>query len=129
MFGPELPARVGPRDRPGVLGPVGDEGEEALRDGGGTGRIVDATNSVLGRPNQARIEWTFDEPSMVASFRTVEAKFTDNSARYQVEPSPDGLRSRMTTVYHPRDKGGHRFPLHSLKLAIQEGYVAAVRRG
>src|SRR5712692_9717032 len=40
MFGPKLPARVGPLDRSGVLVPVGDEVEDAVREGWGTGEVV-----------------------------------------------------------------------------------------
>jgi hypothetical protein len=93
----------------------------------GRKKIVEIDNRVLGRPNHAKIEWTFDDGSRKAAFKTLEAEFTDNSATYAVEPSPDGKRARITTVYHLRDKGGHPFPLHSLKLAIEDGYAAAVR--
>lgn len=40
MFGPELPARVGPRDRSRVLVAVGDKGKNAVRDSVGTGEVV-----------------------------------------------------------------------------------------
>ena len=92
----------------------------------GNKKVVDITNQVLGRPNRAKIEWTFDDAHKKASFKTLEAPFTDNSAEYKVEPSPDGKRSRVTTVYFLRDKGGHPFPLHSLRMAIREGYVDAL---
>ena len=93
----------------------------------GKKKVVDITNTVLGRPNHAKIEWTIDAPNRTMSFRTIEAQFTDNSATYRLEPSPDGKRTRVTTVYQLRDKGGHPFPLHSLKMAIEDSYVAAVR--
>lgn len=93
----------------------------------GNKKVVDIRNRVLGRPNEARIEWTIDEKARRMSFDTVEAKFTDNSAEYHVEGSPDGTRSRVTTVYFLRDKGGHPFPIHSLKVAIEESYKNAVR--
>ncbi len=94
---------------------------------GGTQKIVDVTSQVLGRPNQARIEWTIDRDHKRMSFRTLEADFTDNSAEYQVEVSPDGKRARITADYHLRDKGGHPFPLHSLKQGVIDGYISAVR--
>ena len=93
----------------------------------GKKKVVEITNTVLGRPNRAKIEWMIDAPSRTMSFRTLEAEFTDNSATYRFEPSPDGRRTRVTTVYQLRDKGGHPFPLHSLKMAIEDSYVAAVR--
>jgi Polyketide cyclase / dehydrase and lipid transport len=92
----------------------------------GKKKVVDITNQVLGRPNRARIEWTIDEPTMTMSFRTLEAEFTDNSAEYTVAASPDGKRARITTDYHLRDKGGHPFPLYSLKQGVIDGYVTAV---
>jgi hypothetical protein len=85
---------------------------------GGAKTVIDVTNRVLGRPNQARIEWTFDRDNKRAAFKTVEADFTDNSAEYQVEVSPDGKRALITTHYHLRDKGGHPFPIHSLKQGV-----------
>lgn len=94
---------------------------------GGTKKVIDVTNRVLGRPNQARIEWTFDRDNKRAAFKTVEADFTDNSAEYQVEVSPDGKRALITTHYQLRDKGGHPFPIHSLKQGVIDGHVAAVR--
>jgi len=94
---------------------------------GGTKKVIDVTNRVLGRPNQARVEWTFDRDNKRAAFKTVEADFTDNSAEYQVEVSPDGKRALITTYYHLRDKGGHPFPIHSLKQGVIDGHVAAVR--
>ena len=94
---------------------------------GGTKKVIDVTNRVLGRPNQARIEWTFDRDHKRAAFRTVEADFTDNSAEYEVAVSPDGKRALITTHYHLRDKGGHPFPIHSLKQGVIDGHIAAVR--
>jgi hypothetical protein len=94
---------------------------------GGTKRVVDVTNKVIGRPNRARVEWTIDREHHAISFRTLEAEFTDNSAEYRVEPSPDGKRALITAEYHLRDKGGHPFPLHVLKQGVIDGYVGAVR--
>jgi hypothetical protein len=101
--------------------------ESKLVSSQGNTKVVDIRNRVLGRPNQARIEWTLDEPNLTASFKTIEAQFTDNSAEYKLTASPDGQRTLITTIYHLRDKGGHPFPLHSLKTAIEDGYVAALR--
>ena len=92
----------------------------------GNKKVVDITNQVLGRPNRAKIEWTFDDAKKTASFKTLEAPFTNNSADYKVEASPDGKRARVTTIYYLRDKGGHPFPLHSLRMAIRSSYVAAL---
>ena len=93
----------------------------------GNRRVVDITNRVLGRPNRAKIEWTIDHVNRRMSFKTLESEMTENSADYKVDASPDGQRALVTTVYHLRDKGGHPFPLHSLKLAIEDAYRAAVR--
>jgi len=92
----------------------------------GNKKVVDIRNRVLGRPNQARIEWTIDEAAKRVSFKTLQANFTDNSAEYQIEGSPDGTRTRTTTIYYLRDKGGHPFPLHTLKAGIEESYIKAV---
>ena len=94
---------------------------------GGTKKVVDVTNKVIGRPNRARVEWTIDRENKKISFRTLEAEFTDNSAEYQVETSPDGKRAMITAEYHLRDKGGHPFPIHVLRQGVIDGYVAAVR--
>lgn len=94
---------------------------------GGTKKVVDITNKVMGRPNRARIEWTIDRDHKTISFRTLEAPFTDNSAEYHVDASPDGKRARITTEYHLSDKGGHPFPLHLIQQEVIDGYVAAVR--
>jgi hypothetical protein len=93
----------------------------------GRKKVIDITNRVLGRPNKARIEWTIDEGDMKMSFDTVDAEYTDNSAEYIIEGSPDGKRAKIITIYQLRDKGGHPFPLHSLKVGIRDGYVAAVQ--
>jgi ribosome-associated toxin RatA of RatAB toxin-antitoxin module len=89
-------------------------------------KTIDITNQVLGRPNRATIEWTIEPQKRKLSFKTIQAQFTDNSAEYTIDPSPDGSRSRVTTIYYLRDKGGHPFPLHSLRTAIRESYVAAL---
>ena len=94
---------------------------------GGVKKVVDVTNKVLGRPNLARVEWTIDRDHKAIAFRTLQADFTDNSAEYQIETSPDGARAKITTTYHLRDKGGHPFPLYSLKEGVIDGYLAAVR--
>lgn len=94
---------------------------------GGTKKIVDITNKVMGRANRARIEWTIDRDTKTVSFRTLEAPFTDNAAEYHVDVSPDGKRAKITTDYHLRDKGGHPFPLHLIQQEVIDGYVAAVR--
>lgn len=101
--------------------------ESKLVSSDGKKKVLDVTNTVFGRPNHARVEWTIDAPTMTMSFRTLEAEFTDNAAEYTIEASPDGKRSRITTVYHLRDKGGHPFPLYSLKQGVVDGYVTAVR--
>lgn len=100
--------------------------ESTLVSSAGNAKVVDITNQVLGRPNRAKIEWTIEPGRRTLSFKTLEAQFTDNSAEYAIEPSPDGTRSRVTTVYYLRDKGGHPFPLHALRMAIRDSYVAAV---
>jgi hypothetical protein len=94
---------------------------------GGTKKVVDVTNKVLGRPNQAQIEWTIDRDHKRIAFRTLKAELTDNAAEYQVETSPDGKRALITTHYTLRDKGGHPFPLALVKQGVIDGYVAAVR--
>ncbi len=88
-------------------------------------KTIDITNQVLGRPNRATIEWTIEPQKRKLSFKTIEARFTDNSAEYTIDPSPDGTRSRVTTLYYLRDKGAP-FPLHSLRTAIRESYLAAL---
>jgi hypothetical protein len=100
--------------------------ESRLVSSSGNKKVVDITNQVLGRPNRAQIEWTIEPQQRKLSFKTLEAQFTDNSAEYTIDPSPDGKRSRVTTVYYLRDKGGHPFPAHMLRQAIRESYVAAV---
>lgn len=94
---------------------------------GGIKKVVDVTNQVIGRPNRARVEWTIDRENKAISFRTLEAEYTDNSADYRIEVSPDGHRSKITTDYLLRDKGGHPFPLHLLKQGVIDGYTAALR--
>jgi len=101
--------------------------ESKLVSSDGNKKVVDITNRVLGRPNRVKIEWTINKPNREISFRTLASELTDNSAEYKVESSPNGKRSLVTTVYHLRDKGGHPFPLHALKMAIEDGYAAAVR--
>jgi hypothetical protein len=94
---------------------------------GGVTKVVDVTNRVIGRPNHARVEWTIDREHKAISFRTLEAEFTDNSATYSIEVSPDGKRAKITTDYLLRDKGGHPFPVHTLRQGVIDGYTAAVR--
>ncbi len=94
---------------------------------GGVTKVVDVTNRVIGRPNQARVEWTIDREHKTASFKTIEAEFTDNSATYSIETSPDGKRAKITTDYLLRDKGGHPFPVHTLRQGVIDGYTAALR--
>lgn len=106
---------------------IDDVMEVKLVSAEGNRKVVDIRNRVLGRPNDARIAWTIDKAARRMTFDTLEAKFTNNSAEYQVEGSPDGTRSRVTTTYYLRDKGGHPFPIHSLKVAIEESYMKAVR--
>mgnify|MGYP001199793248 CR=1 FL=1 len=100
--------------------------ESTLVSNEGNRKVVDVTNSVLGRPNRAKIEWTMEPERRKIAFKTLKAQLTDNSAEYAIEPSPDGKRARVTTIYFLRDKGGHPFPLHSLRMAIRDSYVAAV---
>jgi len=100
--------------------------ESRLVSSSGNTKVIDITNDVLGRPNRATIEWTIEPQKRRLAFKTIEAQFTDNSAEYMIEPSPDGTRSRVTTIYYLRDKCGHPFPLYTLRTAIRDGYVAAV---
>jgi hypothetical protein len=99
--------------------------ESKLVSSSGNKKVIDITNQVLGRPNRATIEWTIEPQKRMLSFKTIEAQYTDNSAEYVIAPSPDGTRSRVTTTYYLRDKGGP-FPLYTLRNAIRDSYVAAV---
>ena len=101
--------------------------ESKLVSSDGVKKVVDVTNRVIGRPNRARVEWIIDRDNKSISFRTLQAEFTDNSANYRVEASPDGHRAKITTDYLLRDKGGHPFPLYTLKQGVIDGYLAALR--
>ena len=84
---------------------------------------------VIGRQNNAKVEWKFDAAKPRIEFKTLASDFSFNTGYYEFEPSPDGKRCLLHTVFLVKQKEGtgDMVPVNTLAQATRDGYVAAAQ--
>jgi ribosome-associated toxin RatA of RatAB toxin-antitoxin module len=96
---------------------------------GATGdtKTVLIAQRVIGRQNNAKVEWKFDAAKPRIEFKTLASDFSFNTGYYDFEASPDGKRCLLHTVFLVKQKEGtgEMVAESTLAQATRDGYVAA----
>jgi len=84
---------------------------------------------VIGRQNNAKVEWKLDPAKPRIEFKTLASDVSFNSGYYEFEPSPDGKRCLLHTLFLVKGKegGGDNVAVDALAQATRDGYVAAAQ--
>lgn len=84
---------------------------------------------VIGRQNNAKVEWKYDPAKPRIEFKTLASDFSFNEGYYEFESSPDGKRCLLHTLFLVKQKEGTGEPVHEdiLAQATRDAYVAAAK--
>jgi len=84
---------------------------------------------VIGRQNNAKVEWKYDPAKPRIEFKTLASDFSFNEGYYEFQPSPDGKRCLLHTLFLVKQKEGtgEMVPEDQLATATRDAYVAAAR--
>jgi polyketide cyclase/dehydrase/lipid transport protein len=89
-------------------------------------KVIQITQTVIGRQSRAKVKWTLHPTDMKIEFETLESDANYNDGAYQVIASPDGKRSYVVSIYHVKWKGApQNVPLGVLKTATRESFEKA----
>ncbi len=89
-------------------------------------KVIQITQTVIGRQNRAEVKWTFHPERMAIEFETLKSDGNYNDGSYLVIPSPDGKRAYIISVYHVMEKGApQNVPIGVLRSATREGFAKA----
>jgi ribosome-associated toxin RatA of RatAB toxin-antitoxin module len=93
----------------------------------GDTKTVLIAQRVIGRQNNAKVEWKFDAAKPRIEFKTLASDFSFNTGYYDFESSPDGKRCLLHTVFLVKQKEGtgEMVSESTLAQATRDGYVAA----
>jgi ribosome-associated toxin RatA of RatAB toxin-antitoxin module len=93
----------------------------------GDTKTVLIAQRVIGRQNNAKVEWKFDAAKPRIEFKTLASDFSFNTGYYDFEQSPDGKRCLLHTVFLVKQKEGtgEMVAESTLAQATRDGYVAA----
>ncbi|MGH7342396.1 MAG: SRPBCC family protein, partial [Candidatus Rokuibacteriota bacterium] len=82
---------------------------------------------VIGRQNNAKVEWKMDPAKPRVEFKTIASDFSFNTGYYDFEPSPDGKRCLLHTLFLVKQKEGtgDMVPVNQLAQATRDAYTAA----
>jgi len=128
-----------------VEGPL-DKTQEALWDvehGAGTIENIQLSNLIRQEGNTKEIEmhlkalnlplqhfkmeFTLHPEQHRITFKTTESQLQDLEGAYQLEPSPDGKRTRIVYEFTGKDKVAIPFPASVLESANKETFVHTIR--
>ncbi|HXQ24163.1 MAG TPA: SRPBCC family protein [Candidatus Acidoferrales bacterium] len=91
-------------------------------------KIIQITQSVIGRQSHARVRWTLHPQDLKLEFETLQSDQNYNDGSFAVTPSPDGKRCYVVSVYRVKWKGApQNVPLGVLEAATRESYEKAAQ--
>jgi hypothetical protein len=84
---------------------------------------------VIGRQNNAKVEWKLDPAKPRIEFKTLASDVSFNEGYYEFTASPDGKRCLLHTVFLVKQKEGTgtAVPEDQLAQATRDSYVAAAK--
>ena len=91
-------------------------------------KLMEINLQALNLPLQSfTMMWTLYADQHRITFKTVKSQAQDIDGEYQLEPSPDGTKTRLVYTSTSRDKIAVPFPQSVLESANRETYVNTVR--
>jgi len=94
----------------------------------GNSKTVEMHLQALNLPLQYfTMKWTLDPAAHRLSFKTTESQLQDLEGYYQLEPSPDGTKTRVIYESKGRDKVALPFPQSVVDSANRETFVNTMR--
>jgi ribosome-associated toxin RatA of RatAB toxin-antitoxin module len=101
----------------------------SLLSSGENTKTVLIAQRVIGRQNNAKVEWKMDPAKPRIEFKTIASDFSFNEGFYEFEPSPDGKRCLLHTLFLVKQKEGTGQPMpeDQLAQATRDAYVAAAK--
>jgi len=91
-------------------------------------KLMEINLQALNLPLQSfTMMWTLYADQHRITFKTVKSQAQDIDGEYQLEPSPDGAKTRLVYTSTSRDKIAVPFPQSVLESANRETYVNTVR--
>ncbi len=88
-------------------------------------KTVQIAQQVISQQTNAKVEWTFHPAERRIEFRTLQSNLAYNDGSYKIEPSPDGTRCLVRTVFLVREGEGGTVPVGVLTSATREAFLAA----
>jgi hypothetical protein len=84
---------------------------------------------VIGRQNNAKVEWKLDPAKPRIEFKTLASDVSFNTGYYEFESSPDGKRCLLHTLFLVKQKegAGEMVSEDQLAQATRDGYMAAAQ--
>jgi uncharacterized membrane protein len=94
----------------------------------GNTKLLEINIQVLTLPTLAyTMEFTLHPEAHRVTFKTIKSQAQDIEGEYQLEPSPDGAKTRLTYMTTAKDKVAVPFPQSVLDSAGRETFVNTVR--
>jgi ribosome-associated toxin RatA of RatAB toxin-antitoxin module len=91
-----------------------------------TSKTVLIAQRVISRQSSAKVEWTFDAAKPSIAFKTLTSDGAYNDGTYDFEPSPDGKRCLVRTMFIVKHgERGQTVPTAVLAQATRDAYLAA----
>lgn len=84
---------------------------------------------VIGRQNNAKVQWTWDASKPRIEFKTLASDVSFNDGYYEFTASPDGKRCLLHTLFLVKQKEGAAgsVPDDQLAQATRDSYLAAAK--
>jgi len=98
-----------------------------LLESGPNTKTVQITQRVIGRQNNAKVVWSFFPDKHRIEFKTLVSNVNYNDGTYDIEPSPDGKRCLVHSVFLVREGTGQAqaVPIGVLASGTRESFLAA----
>jgi ribosome-associated toxin RatA of RatAB toxin-antitoxin module len=95
----------------------------------GNTKTVQIAQRVIGRQSNAKVEWTFIPERRRIEFHTAQSDLSYNDGSYDIEPSPDGKRCLVHSVFLVREGQGRAqgVPIGVLVSGTRESFLGAAR--
>jgi carbon monoxide dehydrogenase subunit G len=102
--------------------------ETSLVSAEGNTKVIQITQSVIGRQSRARVKWELHPAERKIEFETLQSDANYNDGHYEVFASPDGKRSYIVSVYIVKEKGApQNVPIGVLMSATRDSFERAAR--
>ncbi len=89
-------------------------------------KIMDITQTVIGRQSNAEVRWSADPKQQTVTFETLHSDANYNDGSYRVIASPGRNRAYVVSVFHVKEKGApQNVPIGVLAAATRDAFEKA----